>query len=86
VVPIVFTTFLTTIAQATSPLQRAESIGTFRLWRDLGYAFGAILSGITADLFGIEYAILLIGGLTIMSALIIKYRMPEQVKLCREDE
>jgi MFS family permease len=42
---LVYPTFLSTIAQATNPAQRAESIGTFRLWRDLGYAFGAILSG-----------------------------------------
>ncbi|MCC5930008.1 MAG: MFS transporter [Cyclobacteriaceae bacterium] len=76
---LVYPTFLTTIAAATSPGQRAESIGTFRLWRDLGYAFGAVISGITADLFGIEYAILLIAVLTIISALIIKFRMPESV-------
>ncbi len=74
---LVYPTFLSTIAQVTSPRQRAESIGTFRLWRDLGYAFGAIISGITADLFGVEYAILLIGGLTILSSLIIKFRMPK---------
>lgn len=77
---LVYPTFLSTIAQATSPKQRAESIGTFRLWRDLGYAFGAIISGVTADLFGIEYAIMLIGSLTIISSLIIKFRMPEQIK------
>lgn len=73
---LVYPTFLSAIARATSPTQRAESIGTFRLWRDLGYAFGAVISGITADLFGIQYAILLIGGITIVSALIIKWRMP----------
>ena len=78
---LVYPTFLSTIAQATSPTQRAESIGTFRLWRDLGYAFGAVISGVTADLFGIEYAIFLIGGLTIISSLIIKFRMPEQIKI-----
>ncbi len=77
---LVYPTFLSTIAQATGPRQRAESIGTFRLWRDLGYAFGAVISGITADLFGVEYAILLIGALTIVSALILKFRMPEQIK------
>jgi MFS family permease len=81
---LVYPTFLSTIAQATSPKQRAESIGTFRLWRDLGYAFGAIISGVTADLFGIEYAIFLIGGLTIISSLIIKFRMPEQIKVIKE--
>lgn len=77
---LVYPTFLSTIAQATSPKQRAESIGTFRLRRDLGYAFGAVISGITADLFGIGYAIILIGLLTIISALIIRFRMPDHIK------
>jgi MFS family permease len=75
---LVYPTFLAAIASATSPVQRAESIGTFRLWRDLGYAFGAILSGIITDLFGIEYAIILIGIITIVSALIIQFRMPRE--------
>jgi len=73
---IVYPTFLAAIADATSPNQRAESIGSFRLWRDLGYAIGAIVSGVTADIFGIEYAILLIGFITILSSLVIKIRMP----------
>ncbi|UAB84414.1 MFS transporter [Zunongwangia sp. SCSIO 43204] len=77
---LVYPTFLSTIAQATSPKQRAESIGSFRLWRDLGYAFGAVISGVTADLFGVEYAIFLIGILTIISSLIIKFRMPNLIK------
>jgi len=76
---IVYPTFLAAIADATVPKQRAESIGTFRLWRDLGYAIGAIISGITADLFGIEYAILLIGFITIVSSIIIKVRMPKHI-------
>ncbi|MFV8226770.1 MFS transporter [Christiangramia aquimixticola] len=74
---LVYPTFLSTIAQVTNPQQRAESIGTFRLWRDLGYAIGAVISGITADLFGVTYAILLIGFITIISSLIIKIRMPK---------
>ncbi|OAB30421.1 Na+/melibiose symporter [Flavobacterium fryxellicola] len=74
---LVYPTFLSAIAQATTPHQRAESIGTFRLWRDLGYAIGAIISGITADLFGINYAIVLIGVITIVSSMIIEIRMPK---------
>jgi MFS family permease len=81
---LVYPTFLSTIAQATSPKQRAESIGTFRLWRDLGYAIGAIISGITADLFGVEYAILVIGSLTIISAIIIMIRMPQKESHSKE--
>ncbi len=74
---LVYPTFLSTIAQVTSPSQRAESIGVFRLWRDLGYAIGAILSGITADVFGVEYAVILIAVITLVSAIIIKIRMPQ---------
>ncbi len=74
---LVYPTFLSAIAQATTPHQRAESIGTFRLWRDLGYALGAIISGITADLFGLNYAIILIGLITIISAVVIEIRMPK---------
>ena len=76
---LVYPTFLSTIAQATNPSQRAESIGTFRLWRDLGYALGAIISGVTADIFGIQYAIILIGILTVISAIIIQVRMPKKL-------
>ena len=72
---LVYPTFLSAIANATSPTQRAESIGVFRLWRDLGYAIGAILSGIIADAYGIESAIITIGILTIVSSLVIKLRM-----------
>ncbi len=77
---LVYPTFLSTIAEATNPSQRAESIGTFRLWRDSGYAFGAIISGITADFFGIQSAIILIGILTIISSIIIQIRMPKDNK------
>jgi MFS family permease len=81
---LVYPTFLSTIAQATSPQQRAESIGAFRLWRDLGYAFGALISGITADVFGVEYAVFLIGGLTVISSFIVKIRMPNEIKTSKE--
>jgi MFS family permease len=74
---LVYPTFLSTIAQATQPSQRAESIGTFRLWRDLGYAIGAIVSGISADLFGLNTAIIFIGVLTVLSSIHIQLRMPK---------
>lgn len=60
---------------ATHPSQRPGSIGVFRLWRDLGYAIGAVLTGLLADQFGLVGPILAIGLLTIASSLIIKYRM-----------
>ena len=72
---LVYPTFLVVIAKNSTPVQRAESIGVFRLWRDLGYAIGALMSGIIADLFGLEYAILVIGILTLCSAIVIQVRM-----------
>lgn len=71
----VYPTFLATVAENTHPLDRAKSIGIFRLWRDLGYAIGAILTGLIADLVSMEAAILFIGVLTFISAFIIKFRM-----------
>jgi len=71
----VYPTFLATVAENTNPQDRAKSIGIFRLWRDLGYAIGAILTGIIADLISINAAIIFIGILTFVSAFIIYYRM-----------
>lgn len=71
----VYPTFLATVAENTHPLDRAKSLGIFRLWRDLGYAVGAILTGIIADWFNIGAAIAFIAGLTFISSFIIKYRM-----------
>lgn len=72
---IVYPTFLAAISDYTHPDQRPRSIGIFRLWRDLGYAIGAILTGLIADRFGLNAPILIIGLLTIASSLIIKFRM-----------
>ena len=71
----VYPTFLATVAENTNPQDRAKSIGIFRLWRDLGYAIGAILTGVIADLININAAILFIGILTLISALVIHVRM-----------
>jgi len=77
----VYPTFLATVAENTHPADRANSLGVFRLWRDLGYAFGAILTGIIADRFGINASLLVIGLLTILSSLVIFYRMK-----CRDND
>lgn len=71
----VYPTFLATVAENTNPQDRAKSIGIFRLWRDLGYAIGAILTGIISDLISINASILLIGGLTLLSSFIIYFKM-----------
>lgn len=72
---VVYPTFLAAIADYTHPEQRAEGIGVFRLWRDSGYAIGALLTGIIADQLGIDASVAITGGITILSAAIIWIRM-----------
>lgn len=71
----VYPTFLAAIADYSHPQHRAGSIGVFRLWRDLGYAIGALLTGLIADMFGLEWAVAVIGGITLVSAGIVAVRM-----------
>ncbi|WP_306551520.1 MFS transporter [Daejeonella sp.] len=72
---LVYPNFLSVIAESTHPKQRAESLSIFRLWRDSGYVFGALLSGVLADAFGITYALFIIAGITAMAGLIANKRM-----------
>jgi MFS family permease len=72
---LVYPTFLATIAENTHPEDRAKSVGVFRLWRDLGYAIGAILTGIIADLFNLNAAILFIALVTLFSSFVLLVRM-----------
>jgi MFS family permease len=71
----VYPTFLAAIADYSHPQQRAGSIGVFRLWRDLGYAFGALLTGVIADFFGLDWAVAVIGAITLASAVVVGVRM-----------
>jgi predicted MFS family arabinose efflux permease len=71
----VYPAFLATVAENTHPADRPNSLGVFRLWRDLGYAIGAVLTGIIADTLGINASVLVIGLLTIFSSGVIFYRM-----------
>ena len=72
---LVYPTFLAGIADHAHPAQRANSIGVFRLWRDLGYAIGAFLTGLIGDAFGLDYALMSIALLTLLSSLVIRIRM-----------
>ncbi len=71
----VYPTFLATIAENTHPEDRAHSLGVFRMWRDLGYAAGALLTGLIADLFGMNAGIVIIGALTPASAFLLQQGM-----------
>ncbi len=74
---LVYPTFINAISDYTHPTQRAESLGIFRLWRDLGYAIGAIITGLLADNFGLNISIVAIGILTAISAFIILARVKD---------
>jgi len=75
---LVYPTFLAAIADFTHPVQRAQSIGVFRFWRDSGYVFGALLTGLVIDRFDYSFAIIAVGVLTIISSLIVQFRMYPQ--------
>ena len=72
---LVYPTLLAAIGDVAHPSWRASAVGVYRLWRDLGYAVGALLSGIVADLFGVPWAIGTVGGLTFLSGIVVAFRM-----------
>jgi len=76
----VYPTLLAAIGDVAHPSWRASSVGIYRLWRDLGYAVGALLSGLTADLFGLSAAIWLVAALTFASGTVVAFRMHETLK------
>ena len=73
----VYPTLLAAIGDVAHPSWRASSIGVYRLWRDLGYAIGALITGIVADLLGMEAAMWLVAAATFGSGVIVAVRMNE---------
>lgn len=73
----VYPTLLAAIGDVAHPSWRASAVGVYRLWRDLGYAAGALLAGLVADAFGIAPAIWLVAGLTFASGALAALRMSE---------
>jgi MFS family permease len=76
----VYPTLLAAIGDVAHPTWRASSVGVYRLWRDLGYAVGAVLAGVTADLFGLVAAIGFVAALTFLSGMVAAVRMSETLK------
>jgi MFS family permease len=73
----VYPTLLAAIGDVAHPSWRASAVGVYRLWRDLGYAVGALVAGITADMFGLASAMWVVAGLTFLSGLNVALRMSE---------
>jgi MFS family permease len=73
----VYPTLLAAVGDVAHPSWRAAAVGVYRLWRDLGYASGAVLAGVTADLLGLKVAVLTIAALTFASGVVSAIRMTE---------
>lgn len=73
----VYPTLLAAIGDVAHPSWRASAVGVYRLWRDLGYALGAVIAGVVADQFGLSQAALVVAGLTFLSGLVVAVRMAE---------
>jgi MFS family permease len=74
---LVYPTLLAAVSDVAHPTFRASAVGVYRLWRDSGYAIGALLSGVLADLLGIGFAIGVVGALTLLSGIIVALQMHE---------
>jgi len=77
---LVYPTLLAAIGDVAHPNWRASAVGVYRLWRDLGYAVGAILAGVVADFFGLTWAIVVIGVITLSSGIVSAITMSETRK------
>ena len=73
----VYPTLLAAIGDVAQPTWRASAVGVYRLWRDLGYAIGALLAGIVADALGLAPAMWLVAAITLGSGVIVALRMSE---------
>jgi MFS family permease len=73
----VYPTLLAAIADVADPVWRGSAIGVYRLWRDLGFAIGALVAGVIADAFGMPPAIAAVAALTGASGLVVLVRMRE---------
>src|SRR5204862_6149554 len=73
----VYPTLLAAIGDVAHPKWRASAVGVYRLWRDLGYAIGALLAGIVADALGLAAAMWLVAAVTFGSGMLAALRMSE---------
>ena len=75
----VYPSLIAIVTDVAAPEVRARSLSVYRFWRDLGYAIGALLAGVIADFFGLEWAIAVVGGLTLLSGVVAAFTMRETV-------
>jgi MFS family permease len=73
---LVYPTLIAAISDAVSPVARAPVVGVYRFWRDMGYALGALIAGVVADVLGYGGAIGVVAALTAASGLWVLRDMP----------
>jgi MFS family permease len=73
----VYPTLLAAVGDVAHPIWRASAVGVYRLWRDLGYAVGALVAGVVADSLGLQAAMWFIAALTFASGAVTAVRMTE---------
>jgi len=73
----VYPTLLAAVADVAHPAWRARAVGVYRLWRDGGFAVGALLAGVIADAFGLRAAVWSVAALTAVSGVVVATRMYE---------
>jgi MFS family permease len=73
----VYPTLLAAVGDVAHPAWRARAVGVYRLWRDGGFAVGALLAGLVADAYGLRTAVWVVAGLTALSGIIVAVRMYE---------
>jgi MFS family permease len=81
---LVYPTLLAAISDVAHPDWRASAVGVYRLWRDGGYAIGALIAGVIADLLGVPWAIAIIAALTFASGFVVLIRMYETLPARRD--
>lgn len=73
----VYPALLAAVGDVAHPLWRARAVGVYRLWRDAGFAVGAILAGVLADTFSVTVAIWAVAAITAVSGVVVAVRMYE---------
>jgi MFS family permease len=74
----VYPTLLAAIGDVAHPSWRASAVGVYRLWRDLGYAIGALVAGLVADALGLDAAVWLVAAVTFGAGVVVLVRMTER--------
>ncbi|SHN46114.1 Predicted arabinose efflux permease, MFS family [Chitinophaga sp. CF418] len=76
----VYPSLLAAVSDVAHPSWRASSLGVYRFWRDIGYAVGAVMSGVVANMLGLIWAVHVAGAITFLSGIFVWVRMKETVR------